>query len=430
MDKTTLERALPIQPLRVPTFRNLWLASTVSNFGGLIQGVGAAWLMTSIARSADMVALVQASTTLPVVVFALMAGAIADSYDRRNVMLAAQLFMAVASAGLAACAWYGLLTPWLLLAFTFVIGCGGAFHNPAWQASVGDILPKEHVPAAVLLNSVGFNVIRSVGPAIGGAVVAFGGAVAAFAVNTASYVALIGVLSHWRPQTSAPALPREDLTDAMTAGVRYVAMSPHIAKVLLRGFVFGLTGIVVLALLPLVARHMVEGSALVYGALLGAFGVGAVGGAIASAPLRARLSNEALVRWMFVAFALCATVTGLSTHVLVTAAALLLGGGAWVLALSLFNTTVQMSTPRWVVGRALSLYQMAIFSGMALGAWLWGTVAEHYSLTTALLAAAVSMLLGAAIGLRVPLPSRAVGQSRSLGNTVSTKRPCPSSCVP
>lgn len=396
-----------LAPFRIPTYRSLWFANMASNFGGLVQGVGAAWLMTTIASSADMVALVQASTTLPIMLFSLMAGAIADSFPRRRVMLLAQLFMFVVSATLALTAWLGLITPWILLTFTFLIGCGVAFNNPAWQAAVGDIVPRDVIPSAVLLNGVGFNVMRSVGPAVGGAIVAAAGAFAAFAVNTLSYLGLIVVLSRWRPQMPQATLPREDLATAMTAGVRYVAMSPNIVRILLRGFLFGLTTIVILALLPLVARHLIQGNALVYGVLLGAFGVGAVCGAFVSAPARAALSNEVLVRWAFLAFAVCATVTALSPFAWITAAALVLGGAAWVLALALFNTTVQMSTPRWVVGRALSLYQMAIFGGMALGSWLWGYVAEHVSLEAALLWAAAAMLGGALVGLRVPLPSRA-----------------------
>jgi MFS family permease len=158
--------------------------------------------------------------------------------------------------------------------------------------------------------------------------------------------------------------------------------------------------------LPLVARNVMDGSAFLYGVLLGAFGIGAVAGAFVSAPLRARLSNEVLVRWTFVTFAICASITGTSTSPWLTSPALILGGAAWVITLSLFNFSVQLSTPRWVVGRAMSLYQMAIFGGMALGSWLWGVVAELYSPGTALLYASGAMLLGALVGFRIPLPDK------------------------
>ena len=207
MDQIEAAPAEPtaLSPMRYPVFRAVWIASTVSNFGALIQSVGASWMMISIAQSADMVALVQASIALPIMLLSLVAGAMADNLDRRLVMLGAQTFMLLVSAALAICAWLGVITPWLLLPFTFLIGCGSAFNAPAWQASVGDMVPRAELPGAVALNSMGFNIARSVGPAIGGAIVAAAGAAAAFAVNAASYIALIVVLARWRPVRAADA---------------------------------------------------------------------------------------------------------------------------------------------------------------------------------------------------------------------------------
>ncbi|MBP7003390.1 MFS transporter [Amaricoccus sp.] len=399
-------RSGALAPLANPTFRTFWIANLFSNLGGLIQAVGAAWTMTTISGSADMVALVQASTTLPIMLFSLASGAIADNFNRRSVMLAAQAGMFVVSAALALCAWADLLTPWLLLGFTFMIGCGVALNNPSWQATVGDIVPRHDLPAAVALNSVGFNLTRSVGPAIGGAIVAAAGAAAAFAANAASYLAIITALLLWRPAAAPRALPPESLGAAMGAGLRYVAMSPHIGVVLLRSFLFGLTSVAVLALLPIVARHLVSGGALTYGLLLGAFGVGAIGGAFAATRLRSRVSAEWIVRIAFAAFAIAAATTALSPSAWLTGLGLMLGGAAWVLALSLFNVTVQLSTPRWVVGRALALYQTAVFGGMALGAWTWGLLAEARGVDAALLLAAAGMAAGGLVGLVLPLPDR------------------------
>lgn len=399
-------RSTALAPLANPTFRTFWIASLASNLGGLIQAVGAAWTMTTLTASADMVALVQASTTLPIMLFSLASGAVADNLDRRRVMLAAQFVMVAVSVALALCAWAGLLTPWLLLAFTFAIGCGVALNNPSWQASIGDIVPRADLPAAVALNSVAFNLTRSVGPAIGGAIVAAAGAAAAFAVNAVSYLAMIGALIAWKPQLPPRTLPPESLGAAMGAGLRYVAMSPNLGVVLLRGMLFGLTSIAVLALLPLTAREL-GGGALTYGLLLGAFGVGAIGGAFLGARLRARLASETIVRFAFAGFAVCAATTALSPSPWIAGAGLMLGGASWVLALSLFNTTVQLSAPRWVLGRALALYQTAVFGGMALGSWLWGVLAEAHGLDAALLGAAGGMVAGAAVGLALPLPNRA-----------------------
>ena len=403
-DEPESERVAALAPFQHPIFRAVWSANLASNFGGLIQGVGAAWMMTSIATSSYQVALVQASATLPIMLFALVAGAIADGFDRRKVMLVAQCFMLVVSVLLTLFTYLDWMTPWTLLAFTFLIDSGTALNSPSWQASVGDMVPRAKVPAAVALNSMGFNITRSVGPAIGGIIVAAFGAAAAFAVNAASYIGLIVVLLRWKRDEPASPLPRESLGAAMGAGLRYVAMSPNIAKVLLRGLVFGFTAGAVLALLPLVARDVIGGGALTYGVLLGAFGIGAVGGALTSVRLRQMLSSETMVRCAFLGFSLCALVCALSTQAWQTATGLLLGGACWVIAMSHFNVTVQMSTPRWVVGRVLSIYQTSTFGGMALGSWIWGVVADNHGAPTALIAAAIAMLAGSAIGFILPLP--------------------------
>ena len=395
--------ATALSPFRYPVFRDVWVASTLSNLGGLIQSVGASWMMLSIARSADFVALVQASVALPVMMLSLLAGAMADNADRRKVMVAAQLFMLLVSAGLAVCAWANVLTPWWLLLFTFLIGCGAAFNAPAWQAAVGDMLPRPQLPAAVALNSMGFNIARSLGPAIGGAIVAAAGAAAAFAVNAVSYIGLIIVLARWQPPRVPQLLPRETLGVAVAAGIRYASMSPAIRTVLVRSAVFGVGGSALAALLPLVAKSLDDGGPLTYGLLLGAFGIGAVAGALASGRLRVLLSNEATVRWSSCAFALALISVGVSTHLLLTMTMLLLAGAGWVLALSNFNVTVQLSAPRWVVARALSLYQMSTFGGIAAGSWLWGAVAASEGHESGLLGAAVAMLTCALLGRWWPL---------------------------
>jgi MFS family permease len=402
-DAARAEQPTALSPMRYPVFRAIWFATTLANLGALIQSVGAAWLMTSIAQSADMVALVQTSVALPVMLLSLAAGALADNRDRRVVMLGTQFFMLTVSIALAVCVWAGLITPWLLLTFTFLIGCGSAFNAPAWQASVGDMVPRAELPGAVALNSLGFNIARSIGPAIGGAIVAAAGAAAAFLVNAGSYLALIVVLARWRPIRAAPLLPRESLGLAMAAGIRYVSMSPAIQTVLLRGAIYGVGASGLMALMPLVAQERLGGGPLTYGLLLGAFGVGAVAGAISAAKLRRSFSTETIVRVGCIAVAIAAAIAGASTRLPLTMVGLVLAGAGWVSALATLNVAVQLAAPRWVVARALSLYQMAVFGGVAGGSWLWGVVAERESVTLSLLGCAVALLASAAFGVWQPL---------------------------
>jgi len=389
-----------LAPFRTKDFRNLWAATLASNLGGLVQGAGAGWLMTLITTSQSMVGLVQGAMTLPVVIFSLMAGALADNFNRRQIMITAQMMMMIVSVILAVLTWAGWVTPFILLAFTFLVGCGSALYNPPWQATVGDIVPRHDIPAAITLNSVGFNLMRSVGPAIGGAIVAFFGGAAAFVFNAFSYVPLIVALYLWKPKYRNPVLPRERLVGAMSDGLRYVMMSPNLLNIMMRALLFGLGAIGVLALLPVVARDILSGGALSYGGLLGCFGTGAIIAGIINSRIRARFSSETVVAVAFVGYAVSCFLLAVSKSILLSHIMLLPAGMCWVLALSLFNVSVQLSTPRWVVSRALALYQTSSFGGMAVGSWLWGAMGDSYGTRTALFVCGVFLILGAAVGLK------------------------------
>lgn len=393
-----------LAPFSIPAFRSLWLATLVSNLGGLIQAVAAGWTMTMLTDSEHMVALVTASTSLPIMVLSLFAGVLADNYDRRRVMLAAQIMMLLISTALTLATFLNILTPWSLLAFTFLIGCGTALNNPSWQASVGDIVPREQVPAAVMANGMSFNLMRSVGPALGGLIIVAAGATAAFSLNAVSYLAMILALALWKKPVATRHLPRERFAQAATAGIRYVGLSPNLLSIILRGFLFGVTGVSVLALLPIIARDLLAGSASTYGFLLGLFGLGAVFGALNNARIRARFNNETIVRCTFAAMALGVLMLSFASSMWLAAPALLICGASWVTTNALLNVSLQLSTPRWVVGRALAFYMTANAGGMAAGSWLWGLLAEGQGLQQALLASVLALLLGSLIGLRLPLP--------------------------
>ena len=377
-----------------------------SNFGGLVQAVGAAWLMTLIAASDTQVALVQATTTLPVMVFALFSGAVADSYNRRTVMLAAQAFMFVVGCILVLVTWMDWINAWSLLALTFLIGCGVAFNNPAWQASVRDFVGMDLLPRAVLLNGVGFTVTRSVAPAMGRIIVATFGAVAAFAINALSYLGVLWAIWSWAGPPPQASRQRESLGSAIRAGVRYVQMSPHLRRLYVRGAVFGTGAIAMMALMPLIARDLLAGDSLTFGLLLGAFGAGAVVSGLSSERMAQKYSSEQMIRLSFLALMAAISVASISPWVWLSMLATALSGWAWVLALALLNTTVQLSTPRWVVGRAMAFYQMFTFGGMAFGSWVWGVAVDSYSLPAAMQLSTVALAVGLLMGLVWPMPSR------------------------
>jgi MFS family permease len=391
-------------PLRHPVFRRIWLASLVSNLGILIQGVGAAWAMTQMTSSADKVALVQTALMLPIMLIAMPAGAIADMHDRRVVAMVSLAIALVGATVLTVLAWLGLVTPNILLALCFVVGSGMALFGPAWQASVSEQVPAETLPAAVALNGISYNIARSFGPAIGGIVVATAGAVAAFAVNAVLYLPLMAVLFLWNRTHEPSRLPRERLNRAIVSGVRYIANSPSIRIVLIRTLVTGLIGGSVSALMPLVARDLLHGGAQTYGIMLGAFGMGAVFGALNIGEVRRRMSGEAAVRACAISMAGAIASVALSTNAILTAIALVLAGAVWMLAVALFNIGVQLSAPRWVAGRSLAAFQASIAGGIALGSWGWGHLTDIAGVEIALLVSAGLMLVSPLLGIWLRMP--------------------------
>jgi predicted MFS family arabinose efflux permease len=391
-------------PLKYPVFRRIWIASLASNLGLLIQAVGAAWAMTQMAASADKVALVQTALMLPVMFISMPAGAIADMYDRRIVSLIALCVALAGAASLTVLAWFGLVTPQLLLVLCFVVGSGMALLGPAWQSSVSEQVPPETLPAAVALNGISYNIARSFGPAIGGIVVAAAGAVAAFAANALLYLPLLAALFFWRRKIEPSKLPREQLNRAIVSGVRYIVHSPSIRIVLIRTLVTGLIGGAISALMPLVARDLLHGGAQTYGIMLGAFGMGAIVGALNISEIRKRLSGEAAIRACALALGGATVAVALSREPVLTAAALVVAGAVWMLAVALFNIGVQLSAPRWVAGRALAAFQAAISGGIAIGSWGWGRLTDAAGVEVALLVSGGLMMLSPLLGLWLGMP--------------------------
>jgi len=391
-------------PLRHTTFRRIWLASLLSNLGILIQGVGAAWAMTQMTSSADKVALVQTALMLPIMLISMPAGAIADMHDRRVVTIVSLAIALTGATTLTVLTWLGWLAPNLLLALCFIVGSGMALFGPAWQSSVSEQVPSETLPAAIALNGISYNIARSFGPAIGGVVVAALGAVAAFALNALLYLPLLAVLFLWRRTHEPSRLPREKLNRAMVSGVRYITNSPPIKIVLTRTFVIGLIGGSLSALMPLVARDLLHGGAQTYGIILGAFGMGAVIGALNIGEIRKRLSGESAIRACTISMAGAIAAVALSREPVLTSAALVIAGSVWMLAVALFNIGVQLSAPRWVAGRSLAAFQASISGGIAVGSWGWGRLTDAYGVETALLVSAALMLLSPLLGLIMPMP--------------------------
>jgi MFS family permease len=378
-------------PLRLKLFRTLWIAAVASNVGTWMHEVGASWLMTQLAPSPLTVSLIQTAEAAPVFLLALAAGALADVVDRRRLLIFSQSWMLAAAGGLGLLTVLRVTTPHLLLAFTFLLSFGGALNGPAWQAIVPELVPRAELPAAVSLNSVGFNVARAAGPALGGLVVAAAGSGAVFLLNAVSFLGVIVVLYHWQRTPGKSALPAERVFGAMRSGVRYVIHAPPIHSVLIRVSLFMLGASALWSLVPLFARQNLGRGAAGYGVLLGFFGVGAVIGGSFLPRTQLELGIQRLLGAGTIVFASALTLMALWHYFAVACAAMFAAGFAWTSELSTFNTSIQLSTPAWVRGRALAVYQLTYFAGLGAYSALWGSVASHVGVARALLIAGLTL---------------------------------------
>ncbi|GLU28217.1 MFS transporter [Brucella sp. NBRC 12950] len=380
-------------PLSFRVFRALWIATIISNIGTWMNDVGSAWLMTSLSPSPMFVALVQAATTLPMFLLALPAGAMADIVDRRRLLLSAQILGLFGAAALAVLTLAGLTTPWVLLGVTFVLGISAALSAPVFQAIVPELVDKQALPDAVALNSLGVNISRAIGPALGGIIVAAAGIPAVFALNAVSVIAVLGVIFFWKRKPTEFALPPEHFFGALRAGYRYARHSAAMRLVLIRSAGFFLFGSALWAMLPLVGRRGLGLEAAGYGALLGCMGAGAVLGAFILKRLRKNVSANTISIWATLLFAFATLTLALVPNAWIAGAVMFLAGLAWIGMLTSLNVAAQMASPGWVKARALAVYLLVFQGAMTGGSILWGTIASRFSVTTALVVASLALVI-------------------------------------
>jgi len=401
-------------PLHLRVFRALWLAQFVSNVGSWMQTVGAQWLITQQTQSAGLVALVQTAASLPVLLLGIPAGALADIVDRRKLLICAQVLMLTAAGLLAALTAMGRMNSYGVLVLTFVLGCGTALMNPAWQAIQPELVPRDQIPAAATLGGVNMNLARAIGPALGGLVVALAGTAAVFAVNAASFLVTLAALATWHRRAVPDPMGAERMLPALMAGYRYVRHAPRIRRVLGRALLFVPCAAALWALLPVTANQQLRMGSGGYGLLLGAVGVGAVLGAVLLPRVRRRWSNNTSLAGGGALFATTLVLLALVKIPWIVGLFLVFSGIAWVGVLSILNAQMQVTAPGWVRARALAVYLTIFQGGMAVGAAVWGAIADGIGLKGALLVAAAALAIGSVAGLFLSVPDTALDRSPSM----------------
>lgn len=391
------------RPLQMPMFRNLLIADVVSDIGTFMQSVGAAWLMVSLGAGPMYVALTQTASSLPFFLLALPAGSAGDIVDRRKLILFTEGWMVCAALALAVLTIGGRITPWLLLMLTFALSAGDAFETPTWRAVLPELVPKEDLVPASALNGIEFNLARAVGPALAGLLISAAGIAAAFVANVVSFLGVILVIARWKRPIRKRTAPPETLTGATVAAVRYIRNSPPIRALLVRTGTGMFFASALFALLPTVARG-VSNSATGYGLLLGCFGTGAVLGALTMQPLSARWSTEAIVSSGVAILGVAILATGALHSLSALGPVILIGGGAWILFISLVSALIQNLAPDWARARVLAVFLLVSQGSMAFGSAAWGVVAQKAGIRAALLGAGLGTIGTTVLALFAKLP--------------------------
>jgi len=392
------------RPLRIPIFRNLLIANLVSDLGTFMQNVGAAWLMVSFGVGPAYVALTQTASSLPFFFVAAVAGAVGDVVDRRKLVLFTETWMVLASIAITVLTIFGAMSPWLLLALTFALSAGDAFEAPSWRAILPELVGNDDLAAASALNGIEFNFARAVGPALAGLVIAAAGVSVAFTLNVLSFAGVLIVIARWKRRPRKSSVPREKFTGAIVAGIRYIRFSPQIQYVMARqgASMFFASGL--LALLPSLA-HNISKSATGYGLLLGLFGAGAVIGAVILQPLRSRWAVEAVVSGGVATVGLAMIMIGVVHTFFAIAPIMLAAGAAWICFVSLISALMQTLTPDWVRARVLAVFLLVFQGSVAVGSAVWGAVAQHVGVQTALLSAGLGTIASVGLALMFRLPN-------------------------
>jgi len=365
-------------------FLVIWTATVVANIGTWMYSAASGWLMTSLNADPVSVALVQVASSLPIFLFAIPAGALADILDKRRFLLLGEIVTTLVAALFAVLVARNLVTPMVLLVFTFLVGAGAAITAPAWEAIVPLLVPRRDLQGAVAANAVGVNVSRAAGPALGGVITAGFGIAAPFWMNAASNLSVILALLWWHPpQRDAGRLPPERFVGAIKAGLRHVRHNAFMHSTLIRTIAFFLFASAYWALLPLLAREQIAGGPELYGLLLGAIGFGAVAAAFGLGWLRCQLGADMLVAAGTLGTAIAMVLFGLAGSTPLAVVASLIAGVSWIAVLSALNVSAQVALPGWVRARGLAIFVTIVFGATTLGSAVWGELAGALGLPTA-----------------------------------------------
>jgi MFS family permease len=385
-------------------FRGLWAGGSVYFVGNAMQTMAASWMMLELSGSSFLAALVQTAVFLPMFLFSLPAGVLADITDRRRLILLALAIQAAAGVLLAFLSLTQMTGPGGVLFLIFVSGSCTALLSPAWNSTVAQSVPREELPQAIIATSVSYNGARALGPALAGLVFLYVGGAWNFALAVVSTLIMMQSIRRWPPAPHPPSrLPAERLWGGMLSALRFAWHSHTVLAQLVRAAAYSGAGSALWALLPVIGQRQLGLDASGFGLMMGCLGTGAVIAGLLISKVRARFGLEALVTAGCVLYALVMLIAACSRWHFPVYLALVVGGGAWMSVMSTFNTATQTSVPPWVRARAVAMHTLAALGAFAFGSAFWGALSDIAGLSTALVTAAVCMAAGPLLARRFPL---------------------------
>lgn len=405
MPKPSLSTPLPAQPVRtrVPLskplrhsrYRRIWMANFVSNLGTWTQTFASAWLIASMSQSASITTLVQTATYIPIFLFALFAGVIADAVDRPKFLFFCNLYMALCACVMAALVVTGNASAAPVLALTFALAIGSAFVWPAWQASLSGLVEPDELEAAATLNNLSYSVASIVGPALGGILFNWIGAGALFLVNAISFVCLLGVYWSWWQEHIPSTTVRHGFANSMKAGLSTAFGCGRYRRILINVCTVFFASIAFAALLPLFVRDVLRLDSSTFGTLMGSLGAGAVLAAFLLPSLRVRFDKTTLLSGALLVYGVMLMLMPLITSLWLLVPLIVCGGMAWSAIVSTMNAAAQSSFPHSLRARTLSIYLFVMAGGYTLGSLVWGRVADGAGVKVAFAIAGACMVINA-----------------------------------
>ncbi|HEX8613683.1 MAG TPA: MFS transporter [Telluria sp.] len=383
------------KPLRHARYRQLWTANLISNLGTWTQTFASAWLITLVANSASTASLVQTASYIPIFLFALFAGVIADAVDRPKFLFFCNLFMALCACVMAALAISGRISTAPVLALTFCMGTGAAFMWPAWQASMSGLVEPDEVEAAATLNNLSYNVAAILGPALGGLLFNWVGAGALFLVNALSFVGLLTVYwSWWRDGVPEPR-PKVDFASSLKLGVCTALGCGRYRRILLNVCTVFFSTIAFAALLPVFVKQVLHMDSSVFGILMGSLGAGAVCGAFLLPSLRCRIGKTRLLSGSLLVYGAMLCLLPFIRSLALLVPLIVAAGMAWSATVSTLNAAAQLAFPASIRARTLSIYLFVMAGGYTAGSMVWGALADRVGVQAALAAAGACVVVNA-----------------------------------